>query len=234
MDRRQFGQLLAVSLGTGLLKFVQAQDGDGAMRRYVERIYNDLRRVHTEQLETIEKAGERIAERVATGGRLLIYDLRGEYSAEAIGRAGGLMAIQRLEPQQAYEAKAADALLIVADEPANNTDLAVAQVARRGGALVVGICPVRPGTPALSGACDLALDNYVTDEDAAIRIPGLEKAIAPTSGVLNTAVLWALTAAYIGAMERRGKAPHVWMSIKRPGATTFNKEMQQSTLEAGY
>jgi uncharacterized phosphosugar-binding protein len=88
---------------------------------------------------------------------------------------------------------------------------------------VVGLCPVRPAGTAPE--CDLALDNLA--EDA-------ESAGAPVVGVMNTALLWAVTAAYIEAMERRGRPPHVWMSIKRPGAKDFNAAAQAATQEAGY
>jgi uncharacterized phosphosugar-binding protein len=231
MTRRQFAELIAASVAAGLGPRVHAQDGN-AMRRYIDRVRSDLARLRSEQLEALNTAGDRLAERVAAGGRLLIYDLRGEYTAEALGRAGGLMGIARVGPNQAAMVGAKDALLIVADEPANAADLALAQAAQGAGALVVGICPVREAEGALSRMCDVAIDNYVTDADAAVTVAG--KAIAPTSGVLNTAILWAVTAAYIEAMERRGKPPHVWMSIKRPGAKEFNDAALAATREAGY
>jgi len=230
MNRRLFTRMLTIALGGAPTLGALAQDG-GAMQRYLRRIRRDLARVR-KGLPTIDRAGDLLAERVAAGGRLLIYDLRGEYAAEALGRAGGLMGISHIGSDQTAMVSAADALLIVADEPANATDLALAQAARATGALVVGICPVRPGDGSLSGTCDLAIDNYVTDADAAVVVGG--EAIAPTSGVLNTAILWAVTAAYIEAMERRGKPPHVWMSIKRPGAKAFNDAALAATREAGY
>jgi len=231
MDRRQFAQLIGASVtGVALGPHAYARDG-GAMQRYWRRIRRDLARL-SEQLLAINEAGERLAERVAAGGRLLIYDLRGEYVAEALGRAGGLMAVARLGPEQAATVGPQDTLLIVADEPANETDLSVAQAARAAGALVVGICPVRTAEGSLCGACDLAIDDYVTDADAAVEVRG--EAMGPTSGVLDTAILWAVTAAYIEAMEARGKPPHVWMSIKRPGAKEFNEAALAATREAGY
>jgi len=51
---------------------------------------------------------------------------------------------------------------------------------------------------------------------------------------MNTAIMWAVMAAYIEGMERRGKPPQVWMSIKRPGAAEFNKEARAKSEEVGY
>jgi uncharacterized phosphosugar-binding protein len=230
MTRRDFAYLLPGALAAAIA--APAAADQPADRRYLRRVRSDLARLRSEQLAALNSAGDRLAERVAAGGRLLIYDLRGEYTAEALGRAGGLMGIARMGPDQAAMVGAQDALLIVADEPANATDVALAQAAHGASALVVGICPVRETGGSLARACDVAIDNYVTDADAAVTVRG--EAIAPTSGVLNTAILWAVTAAYIEAMEKRGKAPHVWMSIKRPGAKAFNDAALAATREAGY
>ncbi|MFQ6097863.1 MAG: hypothetical protein ACE5O2_09055 [Armatimonadota bacterium] len=235
MDRRHFLWLVTTSAALSPVGRTQAAPGKGgAMRRYVARLRRDLRRFRKQQLAATEAAGERLAERVAAGGRLLIYDRRGAYSSEAVGRAGGLMAISRLPDPAGNGIAAQDALIIVADEAAADEDLSVAAAARRTGALVVGICPVRAVADSLAKACDIALDNYVTDEDAAVTIEGLSTPIAPTSGVMNCAILWALTAAYIEAMERGGKPPHVWMSIKRPGAREFNAAAREAARERGY
>jgi uncharacterized phosphosugar-binding protein len=204
------------------------------MRTYVDRVRRDLRRFRREQLGATRDAAERLAQRVAAGGRLLVYDQRAAYSAEATGRAGGLMAIAPLRAGAETDLAPVDALILVSDLAAADGDLKVARGARGRGALVVGICPVRAAPNSLAAACDIALDDYVTDEDAAVTIEGLSGPIAPTSGAVNAAILWALTAAYIEAMVRRGKPPHVWMSIKRPGAHAFNDAALQATKEAGY
>ncbi len=233
MDRREFARLAAGALVAGGALGSQATaQGAGAPRQYLDRIRADAGRARTEQLARLNEAGERLAGRVSAGGRLLIHDVRGEYTAEALGRAGGLMGITRIGPDQAAMVGAKDALLIVADEPASPADVALATAARGVGALVVGVCPVRAQNGTLSACCHLAIDNYVTDEDAAVTVGG--ERIAPTSGVLNTALLWAVTAAYIEAMEALGKPPHVWMSIKRPGAKAFNDAALAATREAGY
>ncbi len=235
MTRREFARLAAGIVAALPAGAVLAAPGkDDAMRRYVERIRSDLRRFRKEQLAATNAAGERLAERVAAGGRLLIFDQRNEYTSEALGRAGGLMAIAGVRDSSEASVHAQDVLLIVADEAAAEADLAVARPARERGALVVGLCPVRKAEGSLSGACDLALDNYVTDDDACVAVPGMAQPIGPTSGALNAAVLWTLTAAYIEAMERRGKPPHVWMSIKRPGGRAYDDRMLEETKKVGY
>ncbi|MBM3498691.1 MAG: DUF2529 family protein [Armatimonadetes bacterium] len=231
MDRREFARVAAaLAAGAGLVRIATA-DGPGAMRRYLTRIRRDLARVQAEQLDVIVAAGDLLAERVAAGGRLLIHDARGEYVAEALGRAGGLMGISAVGADQAATIQPQDALLVIADEPANPADVALTTAAHAAGALVVGICPQRDRAGALWQAVYVRIDNYVTDEDAAVTVDGV--AMAPTSGVLNTALLWAVTAAYIQAMEKRGKPPHVWMSIKRPGSKAFNDAALAATREAG-
>lgn len=234
MNRREFTQLLGTAAALPVGEWVPGAEELDAMAAYLDRVTTDLARFAREQLPATEAAGERLAERVAGGGRLLIYDQQGKYSAEATGRAGGLMAIAAVRDGSEASVRPADALIVVADEPAGAADLEVARPARQRGALVVGICPVRRRTHRLAAACDVALDNYVTDEDAAVRLPGVARPVGPTSGALNAAVLWALTAAYIEAMQRRGKPPHIWMSIKRPGAREFNTAALDAAAREGY
>jgi len=234
MTRRAFGRLITaagVALAGG--RVLAAEKGN-AMRAYFDRILGDLRRFRREQLTNTNTAASRLADRIAAGGRLLIFDQRGQYSAEALGRAGGLMVIEAVRDGGEASVRGRDALIVVSDYAASEADLAVARAARERGALVVGICPVRASASSLAHSCDLALDNYVTDEDACITLPGLAEPIAPTSGAMNAAVLWALTAAYVEALELRGSPPHIWMSIKRPGGREFDdRELEAAKREAG-
>jgi len=231
MTRRDFARALTAGLGMWQLAS-PALASDDAMDRYMERVLSDLRRFRRERLATTDRAGDAIAERISSGGTLLVTDARGGYVAEALGRAGGLMAIARLT--EGTPVAAGDALIAVADEPSPEPTITLASGAKTAGALVVGICPIRARERALSSHCDIALENYVTDRDAAVHVAGFDGPMAPTSGVLNTGILWALTAAYIEAMERRGKPPHIWKSIKRPGAREFNEIALEETKRVGY
>ena len=233
MTRRTFGHLIAAAGVAVVGGRAWAATKGNAMRGYFDRILGDLRRFQRNQVSNTNTAASRLADRIAAGGRLLIFDQRGEYSAEALGRAGGLMAIEAVRDAGEASVHARDALVVVSDLAASEADLAVTRPAHERGALVVGICPVRPGRGNLSSACDTALDDCVTDEDACIALPGLAEPIAPTSGAINAAVLWTLTAAYVEALELRGRPPHIWMSIKRPGGREFDdRELEAAKREA--
>lgn len=235
MDRREFARTAALgAVALGLGPGLGLADGPGAMRRYVQRVRADLTRFRLQQADDTARAGDMLAELLSQGGKLWVHDRRGPYSAEAIGRAGGLMAIHRLRPGGLERPTNGDAIIIVADEAGNEEDIEVAKGARVAGAWVLGICPVRVGKPGLAAECDMALANYASDEDAAVPIRGIEGRIGPTSGVMNTTIMWALIAGYIEGMERRGKTPQVWMSIKRPGAAEFNQEARARAEEVGY
>lgn len=235
MTRREFARMMAALVAASEAgAALAAAEPPDAMRRYINRVRRDLRRFRSQQCDIIQAAGARLAERVAAGGRLLIFDQHREYSSEALGRAGGLMAIASVRDGGEASVRLGDALLIVSDEPAAEADLAVAGPARDRGALVVGICPKGDGTGTLADTCDIALDNYVRDGDGVVAIPGRPGRVGPTSGVMNTAILWALTAAYIEAMVGLGKPPHIWMSIKRPGAHDFNAKARNAAGEVGY
>jgi uncharacterized phosphosugar-binding protein len=233
MTRREFARLTAIAAASApFAGALAAGEPPDAMKRYINRIMRDLSRFRAQQLPRTDYAGRQCADRVAAGGRLLIFDQRSAYSSEWLGRAGGLMGVAGVRDGSEASVHAQDALVIVSDHPADQADLAVARPSRKRGALVVGICPVRPAEESLSNACDIALDNYVSDEDALMVVGG--ERIAPTSGAINTAILWTLTAAYIEAMVGLGKPPHVWMSIKRPGAKEFDDAALAATAKVGY
>jgi len=234
MTRREFVRLAAGFVAALPASAALAAHGkDEAMWRYVDRIMSDLRRFRKEQLAATNAAGKRVAQRVIAGGRLLVFDQSGKYTSEALGRAGGLMAIAGVRDGSETSVHAPDALIVVSDDAAAEADLAVARPARERGALVVGICPMRAAAASLASACDIALDDHVSDEDACLTIRGLPKPIAPTSGAMNAAILWAVTAAHIESMDQHGRPPHVWMSMKRPGSKEFNdRELEATRREA--
>jgi len=230
MTRRDFARWLSLG-AVGLAAAAGEADAAGAMERFLERIRGDLARFRTEQLPLVETAANRLAETVSGGGRLCIFDFRGAYAAEALGRAGGLMAISQVTPDTVT---AQDAVVLITDVASDPRDAAMARAARSAGAYVVAIAPVRRGADGTAALCDHGIDDYVTDDDAAIRLPGLDTPIAPTSGIMNVAILWTLAAAYVEAMERRGRVPSIWVSIKCPDAKERNDRSLARAAREGF
>jgi len=199
-----------------------AAANDDVIEGYFGAANDHLRRIRSDRAGQIGRAARRLAGRVAEGGRLFIFDSRGGYVSEALGRAGGLMAIAAL-PADAAGVTARDAVIVVADDRPDAAAIASAQAARAAGAFVAGIGPATGTDNSLAAACHATIDNTL-DGGAG----------NPLSGVLNTAILWALIAGYIEAMEARGKPPHIWMSIKRPGSKAFNDAALADTAKVGY
>jgi len=220
MTRREFGRLAAA--GLPMLGATMGAADDDPMERYLDAIDECLRHIRDTHAGRISQAGQELAERVASGGRLFIYDSRGGYVSEALGRAGGLMAIAAL-PADSAGLTVSDAAIIVADEWDDPAAIGAGKAARAAGAFVVAIGGSRGTRTGLWAGCDAAIDNTLRG--------GVRE---PLSGVLNTAMLWALIAAYIESMEAHGKPPHIWMSIKRPGSKAFNETALAETAKVGY
>lgn len=219
MTRREFGKLAATGLP---MISASLAAGDDAIEGYFDAANQHLCRIRSESAGQIGRVGRRLAGRVAGGGRLFVFDSRGGYVSEALGRAGGLMAIAPL-PADAAGVTANDAVIVVADDRLDAAAVAAAEAARAAGALVTGIGPASDTGKSLEAACHATIANTL-DGGAG----------NPLSGVLNTAILWALIAAYIEAMEARGRPPHIWMSIKRPGSKAFNDAALAETAKVGY
>jgi len=58
--------------------------------------------------------------------------------------------------------------------------------------------------------------------------------IIPTTGLMNNYAYWALTGAYVQAMERRGISPHYWMSLHVEGGKAYDDSVRSLFLKRGY
>ena len=80
---------------------------------------------------------------------------------------------------------------------------------------------------------DRVIDTGGPLGDAAVTIDGLATPICPLSGLLNTAAVWALTAATTEALLARGIAPAVYRSVNLPDGFAFNAEAERIYRERG-
>lgn len=69
--------------------------------------------------------------------------------------------------------------------------------------------------------------------DAALELEGLPTPICPLSGLLNTAAVWALTAATTEALLARGIAPAVYRSVNLPDGFAWNEAAERLYRERG-
>lgn len=208
---------------------------DGSADKYARRLLAELQNLSTSHMVAIERAAEAMAQRVLQGARLYIVDDNSGLISEALGRAGGLMMIQRLPTADLESAgiKAPD-ILIACSRQAENVPMSVlARDARQRGVYVVAICPASHADEPLS-LPRWASAHLSVPLDEGIFTTAEGKRVCPVSGEVACVILWMLTAAFIERMHEHGKTPHLWRSIKLPDSKSFNEKGLEATAREGY
>lgn len=80
---------------------------------------------------------------------------------------------------------------------------------------------------------DRVVDTRGPVGDAAVEVPALGTPIAPLSGLLNVAAVWALEAATVEALLARGVHPAVYRSVNLPDGFAHNAEAERRYRERG-
>ena len=206
-----------------------------AAAAYLDTLMGRLDVFHERFITDINVAGERMAEKILAGGRMIPWSTREEFFIEASGTAGGLMGIYPLKPDSLT---ANDVVILAVSAPTPAPEIETARKIRAKGAFLIGIFPFRRedglSTAELRKLCNMSFDNLSGDSDGVFRVSGYPKKIIPTTGLMNNYAYWALTGAYVQAMERRGASPHYWMSLHVEGGKAYDDSVRALYLKRGW
>jgi hypothetical protein len=221
-----------------LAQNLAAHDTSGtytAAAAYLDTLMGRIDVFHERNIAGITAAGERMAEHILAGGKMIPWSTREEFFVESSGTAGGPMGIYRLKPDSLTKN---DVVILAAAAPTPEPEIEMAKRIREKGALLIGIFPFRRedgiSTEPLRKLCDMSFDNLSGDSDGVFRVQGYPKKIIPTNGLMNNYAYWALTGAYVQSMERRGVSPYYWMSFHVPGGTEYDNAVQPLYRKRGY
>ena len=210
-----------------------------AAEAYLDSIMIRLDRFHQNHLADVNCAGEIIAEKVLSGGKIYPWSGRPEFWVEANGTAGGLMGVNKLDPDN-IKVTDKDVLILACAEATPENEIEVAKKVKEKGAWIVGIYPSKRddnfSMKPLRDICDMSLDNYSGDVQGIFDIPGYDEKIIPASGTMNNLIFWAIVAAYVQAMESRGEAPYYWMSYHVDGGAghVYDDSIRPYFIKRGY
>ena len=208
-----------------------------AAQTYMDTLMGRLDVFHERHLKEINYAGDIIAKKVIKGGKMYPWSPREEFFIEANGTAGGLMGVYPLKPDELTEK---DVVILAAADSTPVKEIEMARKIKEKGAWLVGIFPFTRedgiSTKPLKELCDLSLDNLSGDLYGILDIPGYPNKIIPTTTMMNNWAYWALTGAYVQAMESRGVAPYYWMSFHVDGGIgkAYDDSIRSYFLERGY
>lgn len=120
----------------------------------------------------------------------------------------------------AHGVEAGDALLIFSNSGRNPVTVELAQAASERGVSVIAITSrrhsestaPRGGGPRLFEVADIVVDNGGEPGDAAIRVTGFDRAVAPTSTAVGAAIVNAIVAEAVALVVEAGVTPRVFAS----------------------
>jgi uncharacterized phosphosugar-binding protein len=202
---------------------------------YLDTLMGRLDAFHERFIGDVNTAGEKMAERILKGGRMIPWSSRDELFIEASGTAGGLMGIYPLKPDSLT---VNDVVIIATASATPEKEMEMARKVRARGAFLIGIFPFRRedgiSTEPLRSLCDMSFDNLSGDVYGVFRVKGYKDKIIPTQVMMNNYIYWALTGAYVQSMESRGIAPYYWMSFHVPGGKEYDDSIRPLFLKRGY
>ncbi|MDP2983500.1 MAG: DUF2529 family protein [Candidatus Latescibacter sp.] len=209
--------------------------GFTASAAWLDTLMGRLDVFHERNLYEVNVAGQRIADKILGGGKLYPWSIRNEFYNEATGTAGGLMGTYPLKPDSL---NARDVVILAFGGATPEQEMEMARKVRARGAFLVGIYPFKRedgiSTAPLKKLCDMSFDNLSGDSDGVLSIPGYQRKIIPTTGMMNNYIFWAIVGAYIQSMESRGVTPYYWMSFHVPGGKAYDDSIRPYYLKRGY
>lgn len=138
--------------------------------------------------------------------------------------------------------EAGDVLWLISNSGKEPFPVALALGAKEKGCAVVAITSVafsaslqakHSGGRRVHEVADRVIDTFGPLGDAALELDGLPTPICPLSGLLNTAAVWALTAATTEALLARGLEPAVYRSVNLPDGFEWNARAERLYRERG-
>lgn len=177
-------------------------------------------------LEQMARAGESVAERLLSGGRLFIASARPDFTSEGFVRASGLMLLEEWGGQRQPGPK--DVVILGWANADLEAEKELLQQVERSGAWIVGIGPAA----ALSARVQVFLESAPPQPGAVLAILGGEK--YPLVALQNLVLLWAFSGELVAALTRCGAMPTIYQSVLMPGARRRNEARQGLRFEAAH
>lgn len=135
-----------------------------------------------------------------------------------------------------------DVLIQVSNSGKEPFTVGVGAEARRRGAKLIaltsvefsrGLAAAHSSGRRLFEIADAVIDLGSPPGDAIIDAPGVGTPVGPTSGVLTTVALWALTCQIVAELTDRGVTPSVYRSVNEPDGFEFNTRAEERYRSEG-
>ena len=207
---------------------------------YFDTAIRQIRFIEAE-LGTIERIAEKAVDCILSGGSLYVYSRHQQaLSAEARGKRGGLALIKTTHAEDtAFAGTENDFMIMGIYSPDDEVDLRMLRSFKSKGMSVAAIGPSTCGlkTPegaTVPGEADFHL-GLMCDTYGLFAVPGVERRICPTSGLLVNLMFWAVVIQIAGEiMARTGNTPAVLSTGALKGGGEQRRRSMAVVRERGY
>lgn len=227
--------------------------GGGAMgstdkaREFIQVLKERGARIRS-NLDQIDAVAKAMVEYVSRGARYWNYPLghSDENSAlekwsimveENTNRASGLVMSKLLSPAEIKEkAKAGDFVFIACEASDVKENIAAAHAFKDAGLKVIYVGPKTEGSTGedLPKIADWHIDTLSPEREGVLKVPGMDKMICPTTGVLYALAQYMLNAQFIGHMVKADMTPLLFMGMHLIGGRAYYDVVQKLFEKRGY
>ncbi|MHB9027598.1 MAG: phosphoheptose isomerase family protein, partial [Candidatus Latescibacterota bacterium] len=189
--------------------------GRGAMgksdkaREYLETVRQRGAKIRA-NFNRIDAVAKAMAGYVASGAKYGNYTFGNEMADENTYRASGISMSRNINPKDVSKAKAGDFVIIGGEASDTKENIQAADTFRSAGLKVIYIGPAR--TEGSSGDdmpkhADWHIETFSPERDGVLTVPGFDRKICPTAGILFALALWMTNAQFISHMIAQDMTP---------------------------
>jgi len=231
------------------------------INRTLGDVYYDIavnqQKVIDKQFDTVNRIAAMAVHSALTGGRVYVYSrYSNNLCAEGTVRRGGLGLtfgvygpsdnlmlmddpLQRGKADLSFKPTEKDTIIMGIGKPDDPDDLASLDMFKKSGAGTAAIGPRTRNDKVPSGrTVPKEVDVYMgdmMDTYGLFALPGSEKKVAPTSGLINNQIFWTICCQIAEQIiERTGNTPGIYLSGALKGGMEKLDEVKQLYKERGY
>ena len=208
--------------------------------RYIDECIRQVGQIEAE-CGTIETIARAAADCILSGGKLCVYSRHPEaLSSEANGKRGGLALINTtFAGDEKFRGTERDFMIMGIYKPDHETDLAMLKKYRSMGMKIASIGPAtRDGAVPTGVAVPRETDyhlGYMCDTYGIFAVPGVERKVCPTSGILVNLMFWSTMIRLAGEIiGRTGTTPGVLSTGAVIGGAEQRKRRTEVYKVRGY
>ena len=207
---------------------------------YINEAIREIRLIKTE-LDILNRIAGEAADCVLSGGKLYVYSrYREALSTEANAKRGGLALLNTtFADDPNFKGTEKDYMIMGIYRPDDEVDLRMLKKFREAGMKISSIGPStlngkKPSGRTVAGETDFHLGG-MCDTYGFFEMPGLDKKVCPTSGLLVTLIFWAAMIQLAEEIIRRtGNTPGVLSSGAFKGGAEQRANRTEMVKKRGY